>query len=381
MGHNADGQRSQLYEDKNIADSIRDSVSLSCNLGTSWVPPKQAARLPWKGVTNLTWPGSLGTLRGTERWGRVLNLANIFLNDATGAVFPRKGTEAEKLSFCFNMYPEVSFGGSAAIITLSHCTGLIHHISLLFILQIPENRRLPMLHIDREPSGVRRIPHPLISALDAEGAEGPVEFDAVAVSAAARGRDAGIAANAMIRTGAPDFPVLAGDAVGGGGLGGNPAPAVLASPIRAAAARTTALLGAAVTSPGRYAMALFGELYNVVSAAVQSALPAPVSVGVASRDGGPASGAQQPQPMLALKLEPHSASGSAREIVRAAEAEGMRHANGDGVPRANRLVVPQGLSLSERFSLWYGVYQPAGQPVFPPLWLALYGNPGDVWGE
>jgi hypothetical protein len=106
MGHDGH-QRAQLYEDSNVADTIRNSVAIHRNLGSDWVPPPQAAILPWKTVTNLKWPGSLGPLVGAARWDRAINLANIFIDDAVGSVFPRTGPLSDKLKFCFNMYPAV----------------------------------------------------------------------------------------------------------------------------------------------------------------------------------------------------------------------------------------------------------------------------------
>ena len=107
MGHDGH-QRAQLYEDSNVADTIRNSVAIYRNLGTDWVPPPQAAVLPWKTVTNHKWPGSLGPLLpGSLRWGRAINLANVFIDDAVGSAFPRTGPLPEQLKFCFEMYPEV----------------------------------------------------------------------------------------------------------------------------------------------------------------------------------------------------------------------------------------------------------------------------------
>ena len=110
MGHDQGGQRSQLYEDQNVADTIKNAVALNRNLGTTWVPPPQAPRLPWKQITNLK-HGALGPLPSSDkwRWVRVMHLSNHFVNDATGVAFPRNGTLAEKLKFCYDeMYPDVS---------------------------------------------------------------------------------------------------------------------------------------------------------------------------------------------------------------------------------------------------------------------------------
>ena len=177
---------------------------------------------------------------------------------------------------------------------------------------------------------------------------------------------------------------------------GNPQPATHAeldaSPLRAAAVRTASYIGAAVASPTRLVHGIVREMLGVVTAAIQLVLPQATASALPRLAPVPApasTDAMIPSPPLhpALQLifEPRGDLPQ-RERRRIAEAEGRRHADGIGVPRAVNLLVPEfgdtvAESIANRFSLANGIYfSPEGQR-YPPLWLHWHGNPGGVWGE
>ena len=108
LGHDGDGKRAMRYEDRNAALSAADAVTLARNNATSITYEKPPPVYPWaNSPTNLLHPGTLGPT-GTPRHVRVLNLVNMWINDATGVAFPRDGALDEKLKFCYDTIKQVT---------------------------------------------------------------------------------------------------------------------------------------------------------------------------------------------------------------------------------------------------------------------------------
>lgn len=155
------------------------------------------------------------------------------------------------------------------------------------------------------------------------------------------------------------------------------------SPLRAAATRLTASLG----SVGLQATtALLREMYGVVTDAISRVLPAALGnrmVEDHSRVAGSVADAEAVSegdgaavhPVLIL--EPQGTPAAIRR-----QAASVARCFAEGVSPIRNLATPPGLKLGDRFLLWYGAYvSPGGGLVLPPLWLALYGNPGEVWDK
>ena len=168
-----------------------------------------------------------------------------------------------------------------------------------------------------------------------------------------------------------------------------PTRAIDASPLRAAAIRTAALVSSAVSSPARLVTGLFSEAFGVVYAAVKASLPEAVTATLRQHQSVtlppaltaevttaayPEGSVTEPRTVEAeLVLEPISEH--ERETRRIAEAAASRYMH-DHRNTPTLRVIPSALRIGDRFRLYYGRYLD-----YPPLWLALYGNPGQLWGE
>lgn len=384
-----------LYEDRNAEQAAADAVRMACNLGTSYVPPKSGAVKPWVDVTNLLHPGDLGPV-GTAPWKRCLHAANHFINDATGLVFPRAGTLAEKLSFIFEMNDDVR-----CLLSLSLAVHVISSTPVYVQIAV----KLPTQFIDHPPDGPRRDLHPMLLAMQNGVADADAPYDATKIAAAARQRRLESASRApqMQLLLLPPRSADAGTAAGGSAEVAAASPGRASAPQRLANALTS---GDAATSPERRAAApalltgVNGSPLRFLTAGVsglaqfiQDAMDAAVSRLAPGIFASRVPATCAPRSLLALEpaaaspSSPHPAPVAVPEPHLFPEPSGLNRAaiarSAESVARlfasVRQLEIPSSLSLGDRFLLWHGALR-IDSTTLPPLWLAAFGNPGEVWG-
>lgn len=406
IGHDEKGKAAAIYEDNNPVERVKGAVALMCNGGTSYVPPKPPPVFKWTTVTPLLAPGALGHV-GTPPWLRAINLANHIVNDASGKPFPRHGTERQKLDFAYGFYPDVRYLATSLLSLRVYIHTLV--TPLWFLLQHPADRKLPQQVVLHAPEGPVRLLSPLLAGLDR--ATTADDFDAVAIARSIREHTAREAADAAQTFGQIPFPWLpaaTAEAAAVGGLTRPPLPgAVAVEDGTGTAAAVGAAAAQATLSPGgRAATAAAGAAASPLSnlATAASAFGANAATfarllidAVSSRterviesfmqrqrpqDDTTRAGVAPPEPerpsapVVGLILEPNDGP------HKYAEAERIARQWTDARPAVRLIPVPTGLDWEDRFLLQYGAYRssPDAQP-HPPLWLAQYKNPGELWGE
>jgi hypothetical protein len=118
LNHDAKGKQARVYEDANPTETVKGVVQLMRNCATTYEPPKPAPIFEWHTVTDLSGGGALGG-PNLPPWKRAMHLANHVVNDASGVLYPRKGTLREKIDYTYKFYPDVSLRVQLSLIPRS----------------------------------------------------------------------------------------------------------------------------------------------------------------------------------------------------------------------------------------------------------------------
>ena len=271
-------------------------------------------------------------------------------------------------------------------------------------MQHPSSRSLPTQFVDHDGGGARRIIDPALTSVRSGGLfAGSDVFDAVSVRAAALERLRAEAVSVAQRNRATGsllgqlLPPAAGIEALAPAITFPAADGALAQPLSPPRAER----GAAVTSSPlqlalqttRYVWAATQGFLSAQLAPLTAQL-AQVSQLISSRNTNSAAFApvfHECHPEHAPTLvDPASHVGSfatfdARAIIK--EPSGSRHEREKHVEAVARqfaevrkLEIPKKLTLLGRFEIYYGLYVKDGRR-YPPLWLALNGNPCSIWGK